>query len=96
MKIVISGMAGSGPVVLDGIKALLLAGDDGRKDGSAPCIAQGDRRALAQLAAVVLASVRMKLGDDAFRAVVSAAQGVSLSQMADVIDTVCRGPRLEK
>lgn len=95
MRIVITGMPGSGPVALEGLQAVILAADDGSKDGAAPCIAHGSTRMLASLAAIVLISVRRKLGDATFEAVVRAARA-SNDEANDVTDGMrSASPHLE-
>jgi hypothetical protein len=74
MRVVITEAPGLTPVVLDRLKAVILAADDGANDSAVPCIAHGDPQRLAELAAVILTSIRVKLGERAFAAVVQAAK----------------------
>lgn len=74
VRIVITGMSGSAPAVLENMSAVILAADDGSADGAAPLIAHGSPQRIAQLAAVVLISIRQKLGAKAFERVVRAAR----------------------
>lgn len=85
MRIVITDVPDMKPLVLEGIQAVILAADDGADDGASPVIARGDPYRLAQLAAVVLASIRQKLGANAFEAVVKAARGISGEDITDAV-----------
>lgn len=79
MRIAISQIDGSNPVVLEGMKAVILAADDGGKDGTCPCVAHGDSLMLARLAALVLVSIRHRLGEKTFESVVAAARKADMN-----------------
>ena len=88
MRVAITEMKGCAPVVLDGVKAVLLATDDGATDSSIPVIAQGQEHRIAHLAATILASVRQKLGDRAFDAVVKHARETKITDVQDVTSSI--------
>lgn len=92
MRVAVTEMSGCAPVILDGVKAVLLATDDGATDSSIPVIAQGQPHRIAHLAATILASVRQKLGDKAFDAVVEHARTYTITDTQDVTSSI----RLEK
>lgn len=87
MRIAIQGIDGAQPVVLEGMKAVILAADDGGADGTCPCVAHGDPLMLARLAALVLVSIRDRLGEKTFESVVSAARKAQID-VEDITDRV--------
>lgn len=93
MRIVITEAAGLTPIVLDNAKAVILAADDGKTDDAVPCIAYGDRQQLMHLAAVILNSIRFKLGKSSFDAVVKAARS---SANVDDVTNVARVSATER
>lgn len=88
MRIVISGIPNATPIVLENLTAVLLAGSDDATDGSAPCLAHGSPQRIAELGALALMSVREKLGEDAFEAVIRAARRERRPDISDVTESV--------
>jgi len=88
MRVAITQVVGMHPVVLENMTAVILAACDGAEDGSTPCIAKGSPEDLAHLASVILYSVRQKLGQKAFDAVVRHARDVEAKSLTDITDAV--------
>ncbi len=91
MRILITDMPGSKPVELRRLNAVLLAASDDTADGAAPCVAHGTNQQLAHLAAVILISIRTKIGSAAFESVVRGAR--SSKQHATDITHVVQEPK---
>lgn len=87
MRIVITA-DGMKPVVIEGMKAVVLAADTGSSDDMAPCIAVGPPRRIAECAALVLLSIHNKLGAAAFEAVIEGARRSTGVRVTDITKDV--------
>lgn len=75
MKIVIRDMPGTkDAVVLESVTAVLIAALDGESTAAAPSIAYGTKTQVAELAVAVLQSIRLKLGEQTFEAIIRVAR----------------------
>lgn len=92
MRIVITDIPGSNAAVIENMRAVLLAADDGSSDRAAPIVAHGSPQRIAQLAAVILVAVRSKMGEDAFEKVIAAARAATVD-INDVSDAFRPGAK---
>lgn len=89
MRIVISGIEGAQPLVLDGLSAAIVVAADGANRAASPCVTNGRPAEIMALASIALMDIRKGLGDAAFEDVIRVAREHEVHyRVEDVTDAV--------